>query len=113
MRARRVYRAMLLVAGALTLALVLTGYGAGTLKRANLATVDARFSVRGAEKPPPDVVFVKIDDDTFNHYPKQPFPFRRGMHGRVIRNLSEAGAKVIAYDVQFTEPSAFPEQDNI
>ena len=32
-------------------------------------------------------------------------PFDRGRHARVIRQLSEAGAKVIVYDVQFTEES--------
>ena len=31
------------------------------------------------------------------------WPFDRTRHAQVIRNLTKAGAKVIAYDVQFTE----------
>ena len=33
------------------------------------------------------------------------------MHANVIRELAEADAKVIAYDVQFTEPSGNPDSD--
>ena len=52
-----------------------------------------------------------IDDVTFGEL-QQRWPFPRSFHARAIDRLSEAGAKVVAYDVQFTEPSATRDEDN-
>jgi adenylate cyclase len=111
MRTRRLYKIMLLAAGAASVALMLVGYGFDVLRRADLNTVDARFSIRGARKAPSNIVFVKIDDDTFNHLKSQ-FPLPRKEHANVIDNLAKDGAKTIAYDVQFTEPGPDPKQDD-
>jgi adenylate cyclase len=75
----------------------------------DLETVDARFVVRGTHTAP-DVVLVGIDPHTLQHYPT--FPFNRVHHAEVIRALTRAHAKVIAYDVQFTEPSDSAAADN-
>ena len=45
-----------------------------------------------------------MDGKTFQELNRRP-PFPRRYHARVIRQLTKAGAKVIAYDVQFTEPT--------
>jgi adenylate cyclase len=111
MRTRALYKLLLIGAGLVSLALVLVGYGFGVLKRADLSTVDARFSVRGKRTPPKDIVFVKIDTESFNELNTQ-FPFPRKLHAQAIDNLARDGAKVIAYDVQFTEASAHPAQDD-
>lgn len=79
------------------------------LKRLELDTVDARFSLRGDQEPPDDIAVVEIDDITFSDLDQQ-WPFPRSMHGDVIDALSDDGADVIAYDVQFTEPSV-PKED--
>ena len=73
-------------------------------------TLDARFSVRGPQPAPRDVAIVAIDDRTFDALGIQ-WPFRRRLHAKVISILRADGAKVIAYDVQFTEPSAYPTDD--
>ena len=52
--------------------------------------------------PPKNIVIVKIDDTTFSEL-GQRWPFPRSSHARVIRNLKADGAKVIAYDIQFSE----------
>ena len=75
-----------------------------------LDSVDARFSVRGDQAPPDEVVVVEIDDDTFSDLDEQ-WPFPRSLHGRLIDRLNDAGARAIAYDVQFTEPTV-PAEDN-
>lgn len=67
-------------------------------------TLDARFSVRGAQPAPKDVVAVWYDDKTFNMLQHQ-WPFPRRWDARVINILKADGAKVIADDVQFTEPT--------
>jgi len=82
----------------------LVGYGTDVFEDLDLRSVDARFSVRGTEPAPRDIVVVKVDDKTFNETQKR-WEFFRPLHAKLIRRLKADGAKVIAYDVQFTEPS--------
>jgi adenylate cyclase len=108
MRSRQVRRARLL--GLLTVAVVavglgVTAYATSLLRTLDLSTIDTRFSIRGAEPRPDDIAFVKIDDVTFSQLRKQ-WPFPRHLHALLIDRLREGGAKVIAYDVQFTEETA-------
>jgi adenylate cyclase len=88
-------------------AIALTAYFAGVLRTQELASVDARFSIRGAQHQPKDVVVVQIDDDTFSAFGNRGlpnhWPFSRYYHAKVINQLHKDGARVIAYDVQFTE----------
>src|SRR5579875_2298062 len=77
---------------------------AGAWPRLENDTVDMRFSVRGAEPTPDDVAIVAIDDRTFSALGLR-WPFPRRLDGEVIRILHADGARAIAYDVQFTEPS--------
>ncbi|MGA2012533.1 MAG: CHASE2 domain-containing protein [Solirubrobacteraceae bacterium] len=71
-------------------------------------TIDARFGLRGASRPS-DVVVVGIDDRTFSDFTNaglhSQWPFPRRYYARVIDNLKRAGARVIAIDIQFTEPT--------
>ncbi len=80
------------------------------MRTLELQTVDARFTVRGAQPAPDNIALVQIDDRTFTELGVQ-WPFPRSLHARLIDRLSEAGAKVIAVDIQFTEPTT-PRQDN-
>jgi adenylate cyclase len=111
LRARRVYHRALIATAAFAVAAGLAAFGFGAFDGGDLATVDQRFSVRGEQPPPEELVFVKIDDETFNELRSQ-FPLPRGTHADVIRNIAADGAKTIAYDVQFTEPGPDPKQDN-
>ncbi len=108
---------------ALLLAVALIAAGLGTLaytnhllRRPEQETIDARFQIRGAERQrTAGVVLVNIDENTFNYFrnrnlPAQ-WPFPRRYHARVIEQLHRAGARVIAFDVQFTEPTD-PADDN-
>jgi len=51
----------------------------------------------------PDIVIVAIDDDSIDYLGR--FPWPRDIHARMIENLAEAGAAVIAIDLVFTEPA--------
>jgi len=75
-----------------------------------LQSIDARFGVRGTQPAPKGVAVVAVDDRTFNERPLDRWPFLRRRHAQAIQILQEAGARVIVYDVQFTEPSN-PEDD--
>ncbi len=104
-RGRRRLRLLLfLVNAAVLTAFVIAAYAADVLHDSELDTVDTRFTIRGDRGPPKDIVVVKIDDVTFNQL-QQRFPFPRSLHARLIDRLSRDGAKAIAYDVQFTEPT--------
>jgi adenylate cyclase len=101
-----------LLAGVLALAIGATLFATDALRRLELLTVDMRFDARGAQTPPDDIVIVGIDDRTFSDFPFVPYPLPRRHHARVIRRLVAAGAKVIVYDIQFTEPSNSARDDN-
>ena len=102
---------------ALLIAVALIAAGLGTLaytnhllRRPEQETIDARFQIRGTERQRTvGFVLVNVDDTTFNYFrnrnlPSQ-WPFPRRYHARVIDELHRAGARVIAFDVQFTEPT--------
>jgi adenylate cyclase len=103
MRGRQRIVTMLAVAAALT-AVVIGGYAIGALNTLELSSIDTRFSIRGSERPPTDVAFVGVDQYTFAHSGLR-WPFPRRYDARVIDVLKHDGAKVIVFDVQFTERS--------
>ena len=85
-------------------------YLTGVLSGLELDTADTRFQIRGPKPAENRVAVVEIDDSTFSELEEQ-WPFPRSLHAEVIRQLERAGARAIAYDVQFTEPTD-PRQDN-
>lgn len=93
---------LFLVVGLVASALGVAGYLTDALRPQELDTIDTRFSVRGTEEPPPELVVVAIDDVTFDELGEQ-FPFPRSLHARVLDRLREDGARLVAFDVQFTE----------
>ena len=107
--------ALFLGVGFAATGIALVAYGTNIFRSLELDSVDTRFSIRGDQPRPKDVVVVAIDDETFSDFNsaglsgRYPFPRRR--FARVINNLSDDGAKVIAYDIQFTEQTN-AEDDN-
>ncbi len=88
----------------------LTALFTGVLDRAENASVDARFEVRGAQKPSKDVVVVAVDDRTLLGL-KSSWPLPRADQARFVDELRRYDPKLIAYDVQLTEASKDPEAD--
>ncbi len=103
---RRLALAAAVALGAMGIALGASALGA--LNGLEGQATDARFAVRG-ERSVHDVAVVAIDDTSFGEL-RQRWPFPRSLHARVIDRLRKAGARQIAYDVQFTEPSE-PRED--
>jgi serine/threonine protein kinase/CHASE2 domain-containing sensor protein len=98
------------------LAVALLAAGAGVAVRATGVlrwlgrdTVDARFSIRGGQRPPHDVVIVGVDNDSLGDLPR--YPFSRELHARVLENLHAAGARLIVYDVAFDRPTTTAADD--
>jgi adenylate cyclase len=98
------------VAVALAAALLWIGmYFGDAFDVLELDTIDARFEVR-PDRGADDVAVVAVDDVTFNELNLR-WPFKRSLHAQVIDRLQAAGAEVIAYDVQFTEPTDVDEDN--
>ena len=72
-------------------------------------SVSARFEHRGAQ-PASGLLVVAIDDKSFDDLAVQ-WPFPRHYHAEAIDRLRRDGARVIVYDVQFTEQTT-PREDN-
>ena len=104
------YRYLLMAVAVASAGIALLLYATGLSHDTELASVDTRFSIRGDERPRDDIVLVLIDDVTSRELPVR-FPFPRSLHARVIDAVNRDGAKTIAYDVEFVQPTQ-PKQDN-
>ena len=124
MRRRAWLRRKRLLLAAVTVATVGLGalaYATGLLYPLEAQSVAARFAIRGSRPSlVKDFVVVAIDEKTFDYFgalhAKDPsvmyqWPFPRRYHAVVIDHLLAAGARLIAFDVQFTEPTD-PTDDN-
>ena len=110
LRHGRMRAALLVAIGLLCAGLFAVLYATDAVRSLELDTVDTRFSIRGTEKPPRDLVIVKIDDVTFDELDRR-WPFRRTVHARAVDRIAADRPKAIVYDVQFTEKSANPNDD--
>jgi HD-GYP domain-containing protein (c-di-GMP phosphodiesterase class II) len=80
----------------------------GILDRVESDSIDARFSLRSVD-PPDNIVVVQIGDEDIDTIGR--WPFRRTKHAIAVDRLRKAGARLIVYDVQFTEESENPDDD--
>ncbi|MFO1430687.1 MAG: CHASE2 domain-containing protein [Candidatus Competibacteraceae bacterium] len=76
----------------------------------DLKSLDLFFILRGPLAEPANIVIVAIDEPSFADLGRQ-WPWPRSLHGQLIRQLDKAGAKVIAFDILFAEPSQ-PDEDH-
>ncbi len=72
-------------------------------------TLDLQFALRGPIKPGPETVIATIDEKSIKNLGR--FPWPRSTWGRVVDRLTEEGAKVIVFDVFFTEPETVASDD--
>ncbi len=105
MRRRGRSAVALLVVAALAGGVGVLAYATHLLRRSELQSIDARFAIRGARRPPRNVVLVLIDDNTFAELTRlglpSEFPFKRSLDARVIDNLRRAGASTVALDIEY------------
>ena len=72
-------------------------------------TLDMRFAMRGKILPGPETVIAAIDEKSIKKLGR--FPWPRSVWGRVVDRLTEDGARVIVFDVFFTEPEKVESDD--
>lgn len=52
-----------------------------------------------------NIVIVAIDDSSLAVYGRSPAEWSRGLHGQLVEIVNQAGARVLAFDLLFAEPS--------
>lgn len=67
-----------------------------------LKTIDLRFAARGPIDPSPYVTLAVVDEKSLSEEGKWPWP--RKKMGDLITKLSDAGARVITFDIVWAEP---------
>ena len=72
------------------------------LRGLETASFDLRFRLRGVRPPGPEVTVILVDDRSLDSFGRWPFP--RALFARALDVLDHAGAKVVAFDLLFTEP---------
>jgi CHASE2 domain-containing sensor protein len=87
------------VAGAVAV-LVLVLYCVSALANLERASIDTRFSVRGAQSPGTDIVIIGIDQKTLTALNVQP-PIPRADYAQVLDRIHAAAPRLIAIDTQF------------
>lgn len=112
-RRSRLQVALFLGVGLAATGLGLVSFGTNLFRSLELNSVDVRFSIRGQEPAPENISVVAIDDETFSVFNTRRerirYPFPRSYFAKVIDRLDADGAKIIAYDVQFTEETEIEE----
>ncbi len=73
--------------------------------------LDLCYQLRPPAPPPPELLIVGIDETSFQEV-RRPWPWPRRLHAALIKRLSEAGARLIIFDVLFADPTT-PEDDQI
>jgi adenylate cyclase len=91
-----------LTLGSVLLVTALFATGVPILNLTELRTYDLRFLSRGPLTPSLAVAIAAIDEKSLDVEGRWPWP--RSTIARLVDALSEAGAKVIAFDVGFLEP---------
>ena len=116
-RGQRRKRELLIVVAVLAAGIGALAYGTHLLRRSELQTIDARFSIRGAQKAPADIVFVAIsaeaEKELKEHHRQARSPLPRRYDAEVVDHLRRAGAKVIAMDMEFTQKANEAEDDDL
>ena len=101
---RRLRRTMFLAVALALSAFVIGAWAADVFVDSERDSVDARFSVRGDRSRPATWRWSAIDDVSFHELASSGRSRARSTPRRSTR-CARAGARVIAYDVQFTEPT--------
>jgi adenylate cyclase len=89
-----------LLAGAAALFLSFTS----TFENLERKSYDVRFALRGPDEAVMPIAIVAIDEKALASLP-QKLPYPRAYYAKVIDNLTTAGARLIIFDIAFTEPA--------
>jgi adenylate cyclase len=96
---RRIYA---IAAGVIVVVLSLYLAAPGFLKTVENKLFDLHFTLRGVRHPAAPVAIVAVDENSLGALGRWPWP--RSILAQIVRNLTAAGASVIAVDILVSEP---------
>lgn len=76
-------------------------YATDLLKSPEGDTVDARFSIRGTQRPPENFVIVAIDNKSFQDL--NGFPLPRSDYGQLINHIAAEHPRAIIFDIELAD----------
>jgi adenylate cyclase len=91
-----------LAAAAIVVALFTVFADQPVIRGLETASLDSRFRLRGVRPPGPEATIIQIDDRTLQNFGRWPLP--RTLFAEALEILDHARAKVVAFDLLFTEP---------
>ena len=94
-------RVLLVAVFVVAAAIALVARATGVLNSLELSSVDARFHVRGNDRPRQDIVIVGLDQRSIARLAGPGGLVPRAVHGRLISRLHADGARLTAIDFQF------------
>ena len=91
-----------------------TFLGIKPLREIELKFIDQRFQRRGEinVKDSTKIVIVDINDESYRQIPYG-WPWPRNIFAKLVNNLTDAGARVIAIDIQFEKEDNVPGNDQL
>ena len=114
---RRRKAALLLAVAFVACGVGVLAYATNLLRRSEEQTIDARFSMRGPQRAPANIVIVAIDNASLQELNEKKyaseFPFPRKYDAQVIDRLRKGGARAIAVDLQFTQQTNETEDNEL
>jgi adenylate cyclase len=85
----------------------------GVIDALQLKATDALFAIRGPAVPADtSIVIVAIDDQCMASMPSK-WPYPENYYARMINNLSQAGARLIVFDIEFTEANTIDREEDL
>lgn len=106
----RPQRSLFVATSVAAAAVAVAVYGLGGLSTLERQSIDARFRIRGSERPSGRIVIVAVDDAMLKFSGTVP-PIRRSYYAGLLDRLRVARPSLIAIDVQFIGASAHPADD--
>ena len=105
----RVLLLALVAVGACAIGLVT--YATGLLGALEGTTINARFSVRGTQRPPKKLVIVAVDNKSLQDLNNWPYP--RSFYAQVLNNLAREHPAAIAFDIELGDKSSLGKTCNL
>ena len=101
--------------GLLSWALIFLFYSYGFFEPYELKTYDAFCRLQARRSPaPPEVVLIVVDQGSLEAAQRQgiQWPWPRQMYAPIVQYCASAGARAIAFDVLFDQPSSYGREDD-
>jgi adenylate cyclase len=100
--------------GGLAWVLVFILYGTGLLESFERKTYDQLCRLTAFSPAPEEIILVTVDQGSLQAAQKQgiSWPWPRQMYAPIVEFCRDAGAKAVAFDVLFTEPSSYGLEDD-